>query len=112
MNKNIIQYTVLAFLIFGTSAYGIEQNNIHKYQIKNVIKKSWGHLKSVYEQPTSQRLTFESENQITIVEVGLTWNTVSKSYIPDIKQIIEMTKEETIIKAISKKPIPNLSDLN
>ncbi|MFC1771014.1 hypothetical protein ACFLZV_03910 [Candidatus Margulisiibacteriota bacterium] len=84
---------IFFILIINGASFG-QQNKMKTFKIKNIIKKSWGKLVSVYEQPTSQRLTFDSDAQVTIIEVGLTWNAITKKYHPDIKQVIEIRKSE------------------
>ncbi len=62
------------------------------YTINNAFEKGWGKIISVYETPSSQRLTFENDDQVTIITIGLTWSSVEKTHIPSIKQVIKLLK--------------------
>ncbi|MFC1751969.1 hypothetical protein ACFL96_01040 [Thermoproteota archaeon] len=62
------------------------------YHVDISVNQNWGELVDVFNQQTSQRLTFDSEIQITVVEIGLVWHPSSKTYKPDIRQIIIIPK--------------------
>lgn len=62
------------------------------YKVNYAIDKTWGKLVAVFDQPNAQRLTFENDTQVTIVQVGLIWDSASKTFEPTITQIIELKK--------------------
>jgi hypothetical protein len=93
--KQKTYYFILVLILFASSNIFAVQQNIKTYEINNIIQKSWGALKTVYDQPNNQRLTFESKEQITLVEIGLNWNAYEKAYVPHIKQIIKLPKTDT-----------------
>jgi hypothetical protein len=64
------------------------------FTIDHVAQHEWGKLISVYDQPTYQRLTFESDTHITIVQLGLAWDNKENTYRPSIKQVISVSKGE------------------
>ncbi len=63
-----------------------------EFLIEHVAKYNWGRLASVYDQPAFQRLTFESDTAITIVQVGLAWDNRENAYFPSVRQIITISK--------------------
>jgi hypothetical protein len=69
-----------------------DSDPVSKYSVNEVLKKEWGTIISVYDQPSSQRITFESDTQITVIEMGLKWNPKTRTYTPSIKQVIELKK--------------------
>jgi hypothetical protein len=78
------------------SMYEIEMDEKPKlFTIENIIEKNWGKLISVFNQPTSERLTFESKEQVTIVQIHLKWHAKEKCYAPSIQQIIKLPKSST-----------------
>ena len=77
------------------------------YTINNAFEKGWGKIISIYETAAAQRLTFENDEQVTIVTIGLTWSPREKTHIPSIKQVIKLIKTnniETTNTIVSKSP--------
>ena len=74
------------------------------YKVNYAIDKTWGKLMAVFDQPNSQRLTFENDTQVTLVQVNLVWESVSKTFEPTITQIIELKKGDNKGKAPSIEP--------
>lgn len=63
-----------------------------EFLVDHVAKYDWGRLAAVYDQPAFQRLTFETDSMITIVQVGLAWDNRENMYVPSIRQIISISK--------------------
>jgi len=81
----------LGVLLMGAGAvYAMEEPK--EFRLDHVAKYDWGRLASVYDQPSFQRMTFESDTTITIVQVGLAWDNKENTYRPSIRQIISISK--------------------
>lgn len=92
--KNILLICIVFILaILPTGIIAYEEEAIPPaYTINNAFEKGWGKIISVYETAASQRLTFENDDQVTIVTIGLTWSPREKTHIPSIKQIVKLVK--------------------
>ena len=81
----------LGILLTGAGAvYATDEPK--EFRLDHVAKYDWGRLASVYDQPVFQRMTFESDTTITIVQVGLAWDNKENTYRPSIRQIISISK--------------------
>jgi len=87
MNRLIVSIAVL--LGFSTLSQAEELKEFH---LDHVAKYDWGRLAAVYDQPSFQRLTFENDTTITIVQVGLAWDNKENTYRPSIRQVISISK--------------------
>ncbi|NDD66733.1 hypothetical protein EBZ35_03660 [bacterium] len=67
-------------------------DEVKYFDIDQVVDTSWGKLISVYDQPTLQRMTFESDTAITVLQLGLTWDNKENTYRPSVKQVITLKK--------------------
>ncbi|MCP4049864.1 MAG: hypothetical protein GY730_04070 [bacterium] len=107
LSKNYLYCLLISILVLINSAVVYSEtifDEIDKPQtftIDKIIKKNWGKLISVFNQPTSERLTFEGKDQITIVQIGLKWDPHQKCYVPSIKQIIKLVKDNSASEKIS-----------
>ena len=70
-----------------------------QFRIDEIVEDDWGKLVTVYDQPTYQRFTFESDTQVTILHLGLVWDNKEAVYRPNIRQVIHLMKKQ-----ISKLP--------
>lgn len=70
----------------------VASDDVKYFDIDQVVDVSWGKLISVYDQPTLQRMTFESDSAITVLQLGLTWDNKENTYRPAIKQVITLKK--------------------
>ncbi len=64
------------------------------FRIDQIVEDDWGKLVTVYDQPTYQRFTFESDTQVTILHVGLVWDNKEGTYRPNIRQVIHLMKKQ------------------
>lgn len=64
------------------------------FRIDDIVEDDWGKLVTVYDQPTYQRFTFESDTQVTILHVGLVWDNKEGTYRPNIRQVIHLMKKQ------------------
>jgi len=81
---------LVGMMLLGSS---IGANEDVKYvDIDRVVQLSWGKLVTVYDQPTFQRLTFESDAAITVLQIGLTWDNKENTYRPAVKQVMSIKK--------------------
>lgn len=86
----------LALLVPGKAFANLPTNNDpppQHFRIDQVVEDDWGKLVTVYDQPTYQRFTFESDTQVTILHVGLVWDNKEGTYRPNIRQIIHLMKK-------------------
>lgn len=67
-------------------------DEVKYFDIDQLVDVSWGKLISVYDQPTLQRMTFESDAAITVLQLGLTWDNKENTYRPSVKQVITIKK--------------------
>ncbi|NDC83357.1 hypothetical protein EB093_06840 [bacterium] len=80
-------------LIFGLMTLPIYADEpFRQFNLGNVVQYEWGRLVSVYDQPNFQRMTFESDVAITVVQIGLTWDNKENVYRPSVRQIVTLNK--------------------
>ncbi len=84
---------VVILLLTRTALFALEEPKL--FTLETSASHDWGRLISVYDQPNYQRLTFESDRQITIVQIGLIWDNKDNVYRPSIRQIISVLKRES-----------------
>ena len=65
------------------------------FRIDQIVEDDWGKLITVYDQPTYQRFTFESDTQVTILHLGLVWDNKEGMYRPNIRQVIHLMKKQS-----------------
>lgn len=82
---------LLGITLLGSPVVG-GNDALQHFRIDNVVGAEWGKLVSVYDQPTYQRFTFESDSQITILHVGLIWDNRENAYRPNVRQVIHLRK--------------------
>ena len=100
----------LAMLLPGKAFANLPTNNDpppQHFRIDQIVEDDWGKLISVYDQPTYQRFTFESDSQVTILHVGLVWDNREGSYRPNIKQVIHLMKKTRDKKSVLAAPTYN-----
>lgn len=82
----------MVFLVIPR-AHAASDDTPQQFRLSELIEPSWGRLVSVYDQPTYQRFTFESDTQITVLHLGLTWDNREALYRPNVRQVIHMMKK-------------------
>ena len=80
------------------------------FWIDQVVENDWGKLITVYDQPTYQRFTFESDSQVTILHVGLVWDNKEGTYRPNVRQIIHLVKKKSPDTQLAPPQEPNPYD--
>lgn len=79
-------------VLMGVGVTVTADEDIKYFDIDHVVQLSWGKLVTVYDQPTFQRLTFESDTAITVLQIGLTWDNKENTYRPAVKQVMSIKK--------------------
>jgi hypothetical protein len=90
---------VFAVPIHAAKALADGEATPQHFRIDQVVEDDWGKLVTVYDQPTYQRFTFESDTQVTVLHVGLVWDNKEGTYRPNVRQVIHLVKKP------SRKPI-------
>lgn len=70
----------------------IDEAEVRVFELQHPTACQWGKLVTVFDQPSAQRLTFESDTAITIVELSIKWSIQKKQNIPSIRQITLIKK--------------------
>lgn len=82
--------TILATFCAMVPVFGADE--FKQFKLDNVVQYDWGKLMAVYDQPNFQRMTFESDTAITIVQIGLVWDNKENTYRPSVRQIVTLNK--------------------
>lgn len=89
---------IVALLMMTSFVFSQTSPSPKVYSINYDTTHKWGKLVSVFDQPNIQRLTFENDEAITIVQLGLTWDGQTKTFQPSLTQVIELRKTGSAMK--------------